>query len=112
MTESILDSTKKLLGIVPDMRAFDEQIIMHINSTFMILNQLGVGPDGGFSISDETTTWDEYTSGDISIESVKVYMANKVQYNFDPPQNGAAMSALEEHIKELEWRLNVAVDTE
>lgn len=110
MTDSILDTTKLLIGIDPSITVFDQQIISHINSAFMVLNQLGVGPEGGFSISDNTTEWSEYTSGDTSIESVKTYMNKKVQYWFDPPQNGSAMSALENQIKELEWRLNVAVD--
>lgn len=110
MTDSILDSVKKLLGIDPSIHPFDDQIVIHINSVFMILHQLGVGPETGFSISDSSTTWDEFTSGDISIESVKTYVAAKVRYFFDPPQNGTAMKALEDQIRELEWRLNVSAD--
>ena len=50
--ESILQSVKKMLGIIPEYTNFDDDIIMHINSVFMILQQLGVGPKEGFAISD------------------------------------------------------------
>ena len=60
VTDSILNSTKAALGIVNSYTAFDNQIIMLINSSFSTLHQLGLGPDDGFEIEDETTTWDEY----------------------------------------------------
>ena len=44
MEESILTSIKKLLGITEDYEQFDTDIIIHINSVFMILTQIGVGP--------------------------------------------------------------------
>lgn len=37
--DSILLSTKKQIGIEPSYEAFDADIIMDINSVFMILNQ-------------------------------------------------------------------------
>ena len=50
MTESILTSIKKLLGIDESYTHFDADLIMHINGVFSILTQLGVGPPNGFSI--------------------------------------------------------------
>lgn len=50
-TESILTSVKKLLGIDESYTHFDADLIMHINSVFSILGQMGVGPKKGFAIS-------------------------------------------------------------
>lgn len=108
--ESILTSIKKLLGIAEDYEHFDTDIIMHINSTFMILNQLGVGPINGFTITDKNSTWDEFIEDSIKIESVKTYTYLKVRLIFDPPQSSAVIEAINRQINELEWRLNVAVD--
>lgn len=108
--DSILTSIKKLLGIAEDYEHFDADIIMHINSTFMILTQLGVGPINGFTIKDKTSTWNEFIENNIKIESVKTYIYLKVRLMFDPPQSSAVMEAINRQINELEWRLNVAVD--
>ena len=109
--ESILTSTKKLLGIAEEYDHFDPDIIMHINSVFMTLNQLGVGPAEGFRIEGEDATWSDYMNDNTSIEAVKSYMAAKVKLMFDPPDRTAVADALNRTIAELEWRLNVAAET-
>lgn len=108
--ESILTSIKKLLGIPEEYTHFDADIIMHINSVFMILNQLGVGPVEGFFIEDDSTTWDEYLGDPTKLQMVKSYIYLKVRLLFDPPTNGTVMNSTTQMINELEWRLNVAVD--
>lgn len=108
--DSILTSIKKLLGIQEDYTHFDADLVMHINSVFMILNQLGVGPLNGFSIIDESSTWEDFLGDDTRLESVKSYMHLKVKIMFDPPMSSAVMEAMNNMIKELEWRLNVAVE--
>lgn len=110
MDDSILDSIKKILGMPPDYDAFDTDLVIHINSVFGILAQLGVGPAGGFSISDNTTLWKSYLGDSKDLEMVKSYMALKVRMVFDPPTIGAVMDAMKEQIREYEWRLNVQVD--
>lgn len=110
MDDSILDSIKKILGMPPDYDAFDTDLVIHINSVFGILAQLGVGPEGGFSISDNTTLWRAYLGDSKDLEMVKSYMALKVRLVFDPPTIGAVMDAMKEQIHEFEWRLNVQVD--
>lgn len=109
--DSILTSIKKLLGIAEEYEHFDSDLIMHINSVFMVLNQLGVGPVEGFSITDKTETWEDFTQNNLMIQSVKSYVYLKVRLLFDPPSSSAAMEAINRQISELEWRLNVAVDT-
>lgn len=109
--ESILTSIKKLLGIDEEYENFDPDIIMHINSVFMILNQLGVGPSESFSIQDSKSVWSDFMPSGSNIESVKSYMYLKVKLMFDPPSSSAVMEAINRTIAELEWRLNVAADT-
>ena len=108
--DSILTSIKKLLGITEEYENFDQDIIMHINSAFMILNQLGVGPKSGFSINDKSSTWDEFIPESSNLEAVKTYVHLKVKLMFDPPLNSTVIEAIKSQINELEWRLNVSVD--
>lgn len=106
MSDSILTSTKKILGMDEDYTAFDLDVLMHINSVFSTLNQLGIGPEGGFYIEDAAATWASYTNGDPNLNSVKTYVYLKVRLIFDPPTSSYAMSAMQEQIREFEWRLN------
>jgi len=105
--DSILNSIKKLLGISSDETHFDPDIIMHINSVFSILCQLGVGPSTSFSIQDENAIWDDFTEEYANYNDVKTYMYLKVKLLFDPPLNSSVLSAMERQISELEFRLSV-----
>lgn len=109
--ESILTSIKKLLGIEESYTHFDDDIIMHINSVFSVLTQLGVGPSDGFMIEDDSETWDKFTSNKAKFNMVKTYMYKKVKLMFDPPTNAAAIDAINKEINELEWRLNVVAES-
>lgn len=109
--DSILTSIKKLLGITPEYKHFDADIVLHINSVFMVLNQLGVGPAEGFTIADEYSTWSEFLGDDhVHVEAVKTYVYLRVKMLFDPPQSSAVVESMKRTIDELEWRLNAAVD--
>lgn len=103
--ESILTSIKKLLGMTEEYVEFDSDIIAHINGVFVILADMGVGPAGGFSITDSFSTWKEYLPDDPRVELVKTYIHAKVKLAFDPPLSSAHIEALKEQIKEYEWRL-------
>ncbi len=108
--ESILNSVKKLLGIAEEYTQFDTDLVIDINSVFSILTQLGVGPQDGFSISDESTVWGDFLQDKTLLEFVKTYMYLKVKLLFDPPLSSAVMNSITQLISELEWRINVAVD--
>lgn len=108
--ESILTSIKKLLGIAEEDTNFDQDLIMHINSVFMILTQLGVGPSKGFSIKDENDVWSDFIPEQSSLEAVKSYVCMKVRLMFDPPLSSAVADAINRNISELEWRLNVGAE--
>ena len=114
MTDSILNTTKKLLGIAEENTEFDLDIILHINSVFTILTQLGVGPSSGFSIHDDSSTWNNFmseTENGEKVEAVKNYMALKVRLMFDPPTSSTVLQSVNNMVSELEWRLNVLCDT-
>lgn len=110
--DSILTSIKKLLGISKDYTQFDDDIIMHINSVFMSLTQLGVGPAEGFSIEDDSAYWEDFVDieNNLQLHAVKTYVYLKVKLLFDPPLSSSVIEATNRQIAELEWRLNAAVE--
>jgi len=108
---SILNSIKKLLGIEPGDTSFDEELIMDINSALTIVNQLDIGPPGGFSIEDESAEWTDLLGERDDIALIKSYVYLKVRLMFDPPQNSFLVKSIEDQCKEFEWRLNVQVET-
>lgn len=111
ISESILTSIKKLLGIDDAYTHFDPDIVMHINSVFAILTQMGVGPTNGFSISGKDETWSAFISDRADVFSmVKSYLYLKVRLLFDPPLSSAAIESINRQISEFEWRLFVAAD--
>lgn len=109
--DSILISIKKLLGIGAEYNVFDPDIIIHINTAFSTLNDLGLGSSEGFSISDDTATWNSYIQNDKIFESVKTYIYLRVKILFDPPLNSSVLETMKETIRELEWRLNVNAES-
>ena len=110
MNDSILTSIKKMLGITEEYEHFDMDLIMHINSVFMILRQLGVGPAEGFSIKSKEETWGQFISDENKFELVKSYVYLKTKLIFDPPLGSAVMEVVNRQIQEFEWRLNVEAD--
>lgn len=110
--ESILTSIKKMLGISEEYTHFDADLIMHINSVFSILKQLGVGPDEGFFIEDKNAYWEDFFSiDDAELQLIKSYIYYKVKLLFDPPTSSTVMESTNNLIKEFEWRLNVSAET-
>lgn len=110
-TDSILGSIKKLLGPGMEHQFFDEDIIIHINSAFMVLAQLGVGPSTPFRIEDDSAIWSDFMSDEAKFRSVVDYVYLRVRLIFDPPTTSFVLSAMQEQQKELEWRLNVMAET-
>lgn len=109
--ESILVSIKKMLGIDKDYDHFDPEIIIHINSVLMVLEQLGVGPEEGFFITGNDEVWSVFLGKHLKhIEAVKTYVYLKVRLIFDPPTTSFLIDAITRQITELEWRLNVKAE--
>lgn len=110
--DSILGTIKTMLNVNESDNAFDTEIIVHINTAFMALRQLGIGPKAGFSISDESTTWSDFEVDMKLIESVKSYAFLKTKLIFDPPSSSSVIKAYTDSISEIEWRLHNYSDYE
>ena len=109
---SILDSTKKKLGLDPENSSeFDPDIIDAINMAFSVLTQMGVGPVEGFVIHDNEAVWSDFIKDDKRLSAVRSYVFIRVRLIFDPPQISYLVSSLTDQMKELEWRLNVFVES-
>lgn len=111
MSPSILESIKKTLGVPEDYDVFDPDILMHINTVFSTLNQLGVGPKEPFFVDDKADTWTQFLAEDPSVLAmVRSYVYIKVKLLFDPPTTSFAIDALKKTAEEYEWRLNVQAE--
>ena len=111
MQDSILMTIRKLVCGDPYADHFDTDLLVHINACFSILNQLGVGPENGFVVTDETQSWSSYVADNRTLNMVKTYVTLKVKKIFDPPLTSSVLEAMDKEISQLEWRLNVAVDS-
>lgn len=104
-SNSILNTIKKMLGLDPTYTAFDTDIVVHINSAFMMLNQLGV-ISRGYHITGDSETWANALGSEVyDYESIKDYIYIKVRLLFDPPQTGFVTEALKQNLSEIEYRL-------
>lgn len=109
--DSILTSTKKVLGVTEDFTEFDIDIITHINSAFAVLNQLGVGPDDVLVIEDKEIGWDDFEAPPNQLSLVRSYIYLKTRMSFDPPTTGFLIDAMNNVIKEQETRLSYFRET-
>ena len=112
--QSILDTTKSLLGIESDYQAFDDELVLYINSAFVTLNQMGIGPKVPFSIKDRSAKWSDFLTDEDGyewhLEMVKTYMSLKVRLTFDPPTSSYVAEEFNKQLTELEWRMYLFSD--
>lgn len=108
--DSILETIKKLIGIDKLYDVFDLDIIVAINSSFMILNQLGIGPEKPYSIKGSDETWADFFGDEEIFGLAKSYIYLRTRLLFDPPSSGVLHEAVERQISEFEWRMHVQAD--
>ena len=111
MDNSILSTIKKILGLDASYTPFDTDIIVFINGAFLSLQQVGVGPESGFSIHGYDETWASYLTNPQNLEAVKTYIYLHVKRLFDPPSSSFVMDAYNKQMDELIWRLNVQAES-
>lgn len=111
MNESILEDVKKMLGIPEEYDHFDQDLIIHINSVFSVLTQLGIGPNEGFHITGGDETWSQFVGDARKYDSVRSYVYLRTRLLFDPPTSSPLIEVVNRQIAELEWRLNVNAET-
>lgn len=109
MEESILNTIKAICGITFEYDPFDTELITHINTALMILQQAGVGASN-FKITGPDEVWGDFLTSEKNLEGVKTFVGQKVKSLFDPPSNGTLMNAINSSLSELIWRLNLEVD--
>lgn len=110
MEPSILKSVKKMLGLGADYTPFDMDVIIHINTVMMFLNQLGVTKAKGFMIEDDSVVWTDVLEDRFDLEAIKTYIYLRVRLIFDPPTSSFVLESMQKQINELEWRINVQVE--
>lgn len=113
VTQSILLTIKKMLGIAEEYHAFDLDIITVINGIFLTLNQLGVGPRLPYAITGTTETWADFLGEQQAyLAGVRTYVYMRTRLTFDPPTNSFLVTSFQEQCKELEWRFMAQPKTE
>lgn len=112
MNQSILLSVKKMLGLDANYTWFDQDIIMHINSVFLTISQIGIGPEEPYQISGSQETWTDFANlCEYPINALTSYMYLKVRMLFDPPTSSFILDSYKNLAQELEWRMNLYVET-
>ena len=108
---SILTSIKKLMGLTEEYDAFDQDILILINSVLFELEQIGVKAKDGFVLSDKTAVWSDYSDDDRLLNALKPYIYMKTKLTFDPPTSSGALDSMNRIIDRFEWRINLYSDT-
>lgn len=111
MTDSILVTIKKMLGLEDSYSPFDTDIIIHINSAILNLTQMGVGPKEGFTVTDYNEKWSDFLGSEVNLQAAKTYIYLQVKMLFDPPTNSFVMDSMEKQCEKLLWRLNVEAES-
>ena len=109
--DSILTSIKKLMGLTEEYDAFDQDILILINSVLFELEQIGVKAKDGFSLSDKTAVWSDYSDDHRLLNALKPYIYMKTKLTFDPPTSSGALDSMNRIIDRFEWRINLYADT-
>lgn len=111
LEDSILKTTKKLLGIPSTSTVFDLDVTLYINAAFSELNSLRIGPENGFRIEGSQETWTEYLGEDLAnLDAVKTLVALMVKIEWDPPSSSYAIESMRKQIEMHQWRLNIAME--
>ena len=110
MDNSILNSIKDAAGVNEDDSEYNSELILYINTAFMTLRQIGVGPETPFSIEDDTSEWSDFTEDEAILPMVKSFVSLNVRKLFDPPTSSSLATALDSAIAEYTWRLNAEAD--
>lgn len=109
--DSVLTTTKKLLGIDADDDSFDSDICVGINSAIITLSQLGLEGKAGFIVVNDEQKWSDYLDDNTLLPMVQQYIHLKTRMSFDPPQSSIVGESLKQIIAELEWRIRLASES-
>lgn len=114
LSDSVLSSVKKLIGISEDDKSFDLDIMLNINAATSTLFQLGVLEKPYTVTSKEDTYEDLIPEGtEDVINQIKMYFVYKTRLGFDSSTlSGTVIDVLKDTIREAEWRLMATFNPE
>lgn len=107
MSDSILLSTKHVLGLSDDYDIFDEGIIMHINMALASAESIGCPISVNAVVEDETALWSSLDLPHNQLNILKNYVYLKARLMFDPPTTSYLIEALNKQVAEIEYRMHV-----
>lgn len=114
MEASILKTIRNMLigeMYVDEESAFDDELIIHINTNLLILNQLGCGVEG-FQITGPNEEWSDFIpdpNGTL-LGLVKTFIWAKVKIAFDSRSSSTLLQSINQIADETAWRINLIVD--
>ena len=95
-----------MLGVTEDYDAFDQEIMVFINGAIFKLTQLGVGPEEGFRVTGVEENWNDFLGDRIDqLQAAKDYIYFDVRLAWDPPTQSSVISAWNDRLQELTWRI-------
>lgn len=107
LSESILSSVKKLIGISEEDKSFDLDIMLNINAASAVLFQIGVlkRPYTVTSKEDLYSDLVPQATEDV-VNQIKMYFVYKTRLGFDSSTlSGTVIEVIKEMIREAECRL-------
>lgn len=104
MSTSVLDDIKLFLGLDPEDDSFDVEILVHLNTGFAMLTELGVGPPEGVHITDRSTKWSDVYENP-RLDHVRGIVGIHTRLLFDPPMNSFVTASLERLLEEMKYRV-------
>lgn len=110
MADSILNTTKQLLGLSLVDTGFDVDVLVHVNNAIATLHQLGVGPAEPVLVVDKDTEWSALTDDGVLLSMVKPFVYLTTRMSFDPPGTSFLGDAISKTIQELTFRIYVQAD--
>lgn len=114
LSDSILSSVKKLIGIPVEESSFDLDIMLNVNAASSTLYQLGVIKKP-FTVTSKDDTYTDLIPGgtDDVINQIKMYFVHKTKLGFDSSTlSSTVIEVLKEMIREDEYRLQIAFNPE
>ena len=114
ISNSILFSVKKLIGIPIEDKSFDLDIMLNINAASSTLFQLGVLKKP-FTVTSEDDTYADLIPGGTEdvVNQIKMYFVYKTRLGFDSSTLSSAMiEVIKELSRETEYRLQISFNPE
>lgn len=111
---SILRTIAGMFQIETDdeLMAYQQDLMIHINSAISTLTQIGLGPEDGYEITGTDEKWIELTKGNKLYGMAKQFIYLDVALVFDIPENSFKVQAYKDKRDETLSRIQYEVNDE